>query len=124
MKTIEEKRKEWLDSHLAPYLADPSKRALSDGTCNYRTCDGKKCIVGQDIPDKKYIEQMDKLTNSAIDCNDYVLKALPKKTKDLGIEFLKIAQQLHDRSENWNDTGLSLHGKRMYEDIIFKYCKA
>jgi len=54
MKTIEQRRKEWLDNHLAPYLADPSQRALNCGTCCYKTADGKKCIVGQDIPDKKF----------------------------------------------------------------------
>ncbi len=122
MKTIQQKRKEWLDSHLAPYLADPSKRALQGAVCAYRTTDGKKCIVGQDIPDKKYIEKMDGISNSAVDCNSYVIDALPKKTKDLGIDFLKTAQQLHDRTENWNDTGLSMHGQRSYEGIISDYC--
>lgn len=122
MKTIEEKRKEWLDSHLAPYLADPSKRAVNGLGCLYRTNDGKKCIIGQDIPDKKYNEKMDSQSNSAVDQNDFVTDVLPKKTIDLGLDFLRKAQDLHDLSKNWTIAGLTRDGQEAYETIVSIYC--
>ena len=123
MKTIDEKRKQWLDTHLKPYLENPSNRAMNGEVCCYRTPDGRKCIIGQDIPDKKYIPIMDDITNSSISCNDYVVDVIPKSTKDLGMDFLKDCQNLHDMSSHWNAEGLSKQGQECYERIIYKYCQ-
>jgi hypothetical protein len=119
--TIYEQRKQHLDSRLAVYLNDPKQRAGSGSYCKYRTTDGKKCFIGQDIPDEKYNSDIEGYGLSDI---TGIAELLPEKIRYLGISFLGDCQSLHDKAKFWDDKGLTDHGKHQYKLIVEKHCTA
>ena len=123
-KTIEQQRKEYLDAKVAYYSEDVNRRATnSAGGCEYLTDDGRKCAIGLDM-----IETHPSY-NNAIGCNnvnDLLEKypnILPQEVKNLGVSFLFSIQNLHDGASYWNDSGLSISGEYIYNEIIREYCK-
>jgi len=69
------------------------------GECRYRTNTGAKCVVGHNIPDKKYSPKME---GSVPDLNGYynqhaidVAKACGIKTEE-DVSFARCMQRLHD----------------------------
>ena len=123
MKSIEQQRKEYLDAKVAYYLEDVKRRAVDNtGSCLYLTKDGRKCAIGLDM-----IETHPSY-NNAIECgnvNDLLEKypnILPQEVKDLGVEFLRCVQILHDSMYNWNNYGLSYNGFSNYNSIVNNYC--
>jgi hypothetical protein len=119
--TIQEQRKQHLDSRLAVYLKDPTQRAFRLGICLYRTPDGRKCFIGQDIPDEKYDSDLE---GNGLLSTDNVISLLPKEVVELGIDFLCDCQELHDEGDNWNKVGFTNIGQYEYDRIVEKYCTA
>lgn len=117
--TIYERRKKHLDSRLAVYLADPKQRAANPGempSCLYRASGGRKCFIGQDIPDEVYKASFEQMSISQ------VINMLPVDIQELGDLFLHRCQQLHDNYVNWTDEGLSDMGRLDYNDIVSIFC--
>lgn len=113
MKTIEQRRKEFLDETVEFYSEDVSRRAINEiGKCRYRMNNGNKCAIGRWIPDEKY-----KLSLEGTSCNSEMLKILPDEIQELGCKFLWMVQQLHDRPQHWNKEGLTEEGKKYIKEI-------
>ena len=121
MKTIEERRRLFLDKTVEYYGEDLSRRAINeDDSCYYRASDGKKCAIGRHIPDDKYSEDIEGNFVKAI------FNLLPSEIQEFGTKFLSNVQMLHDENEYWNykeGKGLSERGKQKYDYIIKRYCK-
>lgn len=76
------------------------------------------CAIGRKIS-KKLAKKLDKFMNEGTGSvkNDEIYNLLPKKLRCLGRVFLNDIQRLHDRSVNWNQSGLTEDGKLMAENI-------
>lgn len=120
---IQQQRKAWLEKALQPYLDDPSRRSIStnlaDPTCMYRGPGGRKCIIGQFIPDEQYYTGLECLQVWQWE----VLDVLPQEIVSLGSDFLREVQNLHDGSMYWNKTGLTETGREYLNQIIKEYCE-
>src|SRR5678810_1246341 len=85
---IELRRLEYLLTRLEPYLKDPAIRATAlvkgKPVCKYRTEDGRKCFIGQDIPDDVY----DTCIEGSPISYSLVLKNLSPEIQGLGQGFL------------------------------------
>lgn len=79
------------------------------------------CAVGRLIPDKNLCIELDKLSLTV--ANERVYRHLSSDVQELGIEFLRALQRLHDNVENWTLNGLSESGKAIVETITENYIK-
>ena len=79
--------------------------ALSQGTCQYRTEDGKRCAVGQLIPESKYRLEFENISISAFDSEtsdedkckiDSIIHAAGLRPSQKVRIFLRHLQQCHD----------------------------
>lgn len=114
------------------HLLQQKKRAMiyRDGTddpvmCAYRGRGGLKCAVGILIPDEEYnpiIERkpIDSLHYSA---SENIGPTLQKIMKDVGIEFLRALQSLHDDGLSDRYTEIENEWFPVFEDIIKDYSK-
>ena len=55
--------------------------------------------------------------------NHDVFSRLPIELQELGVDFLREVQYLHDIDEFWNEEGLSEKGHEYAEGITEDYCK-
>lgn len=111
-KTIEERRLEFLEDTVKYYSEDVSRRALTkEGSCKYKTEDGKKCAIGRFIIENKYNPNMDINSNmSAITLISEYEGCLPIEIIKLGGTFLCSIQTLHDNKDFWDGVGLTPKG--------------
>ena len=109
-----------LEDTIEYYSDDPCEtRASLDGDCAYTDADGRHCAVGRYMkPEFQttsfYANQGQSVTSLAADVDSYL------KSNVLGLSenFWQALQELHDSDANWNyDTGLSEHGKNMYNSL-------
>lgn len=65
------------------------------GTCQYRTADGRKCVMGDCIPDAVYVARMDS-TGNVLD----LLSSYPKLSvyipAGMTVDDMRFAQKAHD----------------------------
>lgn len=113
MKSIKERRLEFLEDTIEYYSSDPiNKRSFfystNDEACYYRSPEGKKCAIGRHISDNKYNKSMEEKNLFGI--LDYSPDSLPKEILELDIYFLFEIQILHDKSEFWDNNGLTVEG--------------
>lgn len=47
-----EQKKQWMIEQLAPYLADPSTCGYENGSCKYKTSDGRMCVAGKNMKEE------------------------------------------------------------------------
>lgn len=91
-----EKLIEFAKKAIQPYLDDLSRRAVvrtnNRTTCLYRTNDGRKCAIGQFIPDENYSHEIEASPPNSIS----VISRLPKIFKKLNRRFLIRLQKVHD----------------------------
>lgn len=126
MKTIQQKRLSLLEETVKHYSKNPTERRCSkQGECRYsaETLDLPKstgCAIGRKLSKKKRLE-LDKQFG-AFSVNA-VFDRLPKKIKELGVDFLADLQVFHDVVSYWNNEGLTNDGKEEFERIKNKYCK-
>lgn len=120
MKTIQERRLEFITTELQPYIDNPSLRAInSKGLCVYLDkTTGNKCLVGKQIPKEKYKEEFE---DESLYGSDKVWESLPEEIKELGREFLSELQHLHDSSKFWSPE-FNKEGKTYLEETIKEYC--
>ena len=117
---------------LAPYIEDPSRRALDPagagfGTCVYETEDGRTCAVGACAVDAKNMtlqfdglgiaEVLEQIAND-FDTVDHLLQ---EKYHGHDIDLWSGVQSIHDSHSNWNDSGLTKTGTFRYNQLIKKW---
>ena len=106
MNLLNQKRIEFLENIANFY--NSKNRSVVDGKCLYSpTKNSPGCAIGREIKDKSLTAMMDK--------EQKIISAfvgiLPDHLKELGLNFLKDCQRLHDDPAYWNDYGLSAVGK-------------
>ncbi len=112
MKTIKERRLEILKWEKENRTSQ--NRAINNSlTCIYSGEIG--CGVGRLIEDKDLCARLDSLGGGAWVCNPgvcnhSVFEQLPENVKELGQDFLKDLQKLHDYGHHWTPDGLSDDG--------------
>lgn len=115
-RRIKELRERLLSETTAHYTT--RNRADTAGLgCQYETVYGHRCAIGRTISDEGIAElrRQGKLWLSVVGiihtCGD---KVFQKQWKPLMTEgnlgFLRCVQRLHDKAQNWTDTGLSEQG--------------
>ena len=109
-----------LEDTIEYYSDDPSEtRAAYDGDCVYTDADGRHCAVGRYMKKEFqtrgfYANSGQSVTSLAADVDSYLVS----NVLGLSEHFWQSLQELHDNDGNWNyDTGLSEHGKNMYNTI-------
>lgn len=125
MKTIEEKRLEFLEDTVKYYSEDVSRRALdSQGSCRYITEDGRRCAIGRFIIEDHMCEVLDNSkSNTVWSIFKFCPHFLPKHILDLGSDFLGSIQLLHDGIFYWHLKGITGEGKEYVEKIKTEFCK-
>lgn len=123
-KTLEQKRKEFLDETIAFY--NLNNRCADDEGCCYYYMDGKEgCAIGRHIPDKELCKRLDEMKDgccgSSVGTNNNVFDKLPDNLKELGQTFLHAIQALHDSSIYWTDYGISGYGLKLAKEIRDKF---
>ena len=109
-----------LEDTIEYYSDDPSEtRAADDGDCVYTDADGRHCAVGRYMkPEFQttgfYANSGQSVHSLAADVDSYLVD----NVLGLPVDFWQSLQELHDNDGNWNyDTGLSEHGKNMYNSL-------
>lgn len=104
--TLIEKQRAFLDETIAFY--NSTNRGTSEGGgCKYYVEGKEGCAIGRKIADKELCKKLDKSKNGSGIGLEWVFCQLPTDLQELGQDFLKAVQLLHDDSNNWNETGLS-----------------
>ena len=111
-------RQELLDNTVRHF--NSTNRSIKDGTlndCMYRSGDGCGCAIGREISD----DLAKKLNNVSFGIVDNIFDKLPLRLKNLGVNFLREIQFLHDLSWHWNEVGLSNIGRENVDRICEKF---
>ena len=120
-KEIDEIRmQDILEDTIEYYSDDPTdRRAALDGDCVYTDADGRHCAIGRYM--KPEFQTTEFYANSGISVNSMSARIdvyLVSKVLGLSENFWQALQELHDNDSNWGeDTGLSAHGKYMYNSL-------
>ena len=93
-----------------------------NGTCFYRTKDGKACAIGREIP----TELATRFANNYFQGGTFItaennFKLLPQRLKNMGKYFLNDIQHLHDTPKYWNAKGLTDTGKKWVKHICIAH---
>lgn len=103
IKSIKQRRRAFLKD-IKEFYNSNNRAVNSKGTCLYQaTKNSPGCAIGRWLDEKPFC---DLTVNS-----DKVQKFLPKWMTEMGVEFLRLCQMLHDDKNNWNEQGLSQFGK-------------
>lgn len=122
MKTIQQKRLEFLNETVAHY--NSTNRCEANNKCRYNPkslgLEGKSegCAIGRHLT-KAMATRFDESNNNTV---MYLFEQFPKKLQILGKSFLTAMQILHDSGNYWNETGLNEDGIGRYEQIKKEYC--
>ena len=120
---------EYLEDTVKYYSKNPKKlRCQYDGACTYSS--GEKgvvgCAIGRKLT-KKNREYLDREYIDGITIEDILYLGLHKKLlpvwmRNMRGNFLISLQGLHDLERNWDDKGISNHGKH-YVKSEFNHLK-
>lgn len=121
MKTIQERRLDFINSEFYPYIDNPKLRAVDDNSiCFYLDPEtGNQCIIGKQIPKDKCSPDIE---GCSLTTNDLVFSLLPKDVRELGRTFLVTLQKLHDLNCYWDDNKFNELGQDRLEEIKKEYC--
>lgn len=118
MKVIKSKTREELLLSVINHYNSHNRAVKESGQCAYRV-GSKGCAIGRQISDK-LAEKLDSYCNSEVHYPE-IFEMLPKRLRDMGQDFLRDIQLLHDYNNNWNSKGLSELGIRRKNKIIINY---
>lgn len=125
MKTLQEKRLEFLNETVGFYTNNP-RSVTENGICIYSPSEKSVgCAIGRHIEDKELCYQLDHHRQGGTPATGirYTFEFLPLKLKEFGKDFLRSVQSLHDNDHCWERKGLSKLGKEVYNKIINNYCE-
>ncbi len=109
------------------YSADVSRRAMAADSyvCMYITSDGRKCAVGRCFDENKISQYTyDRIEGYSVNNLPITLDNLLKEEyKGHSSEFWNNLQGLHDHTNNWCETGLSLFGLSELNELKQKYAE-
>lgn len=120
-------KEEFLLDMIEYYATDPSRRSVSpESRCTYYPAHNNTegCAIGRHLPESGqklydglgvYSSIVEEIISGGV--NDH----RPKWMKDLPVPFLCDCQELHDGSEHWTSTGLSVKGKDCLRNLITSY---
>jgi hypothetical protein len=117
IKNTSKTREELLNNTIYGFTAQTRcSFAANDFCCYYREDTNNSCAIGRELS----VNKCNELEAENVDI--YSLETLlPKRLRDMGINFLSAVQNLHDNADWWNETGLSETGKKEAERIIESY---
>lgn len=116
-----------LEDTIKYYSEDINRRCVNSTTdlCYYSSTsipdkwsDG--CAIGRLLTPKLRLELDAKSSEMSNTSVKHIFHLLPENIQDYGKDFLDKLQKLHDNARNWNDEGLSEHGKIMVDEIKFE----
>jgi hypothetical protein len=117
LRTNMKTRTEIIQETVDYYSEDVSRRAVTDGGCEYLTKDGRSCAVGRCFTEEGLKEYKD--------CNTIFIRQMLFYFKDeYKIDdsiFWEDLQHLHDHSLYWCNSGLSKSGEKYVEKLLLKY---
>jgi len=95
-------------------------RAIArDGSCWYFQA-GKCCAVGRCLEDPKRFSSVD-ANVSYLDAEYGLDSILKPEYRGFPLTFWTVLQRLHDNEDNWDENGLSEHGKQSAKRIKEKF---
>lgn len=110
---------EFLQDFIDTYVADPSKRAITEtGNCSYLMDDGRKCAIGRHILPGAYNKEYE--NQVAYKIVAFYPEIFPKWIQQLNKSFLNSVQTLHDGTLFWDENGLTPRGKRQLNELSAK----
>lgn len=130
--TLEEQKTyfEILKDFKDTFIKNPELRAvMHNGSCQYKTLDGRKCAVGKYIPEEKYNAEIE-----GVDCTK-----LPSRFMEMlpvsNVKFWHEVQLLHDgyhitengsrlRADYWLHGDFTGRGKEKFNNLVNKYCRS
>ncbi len=85
---------------------------------------GVGCAIGRLIEDKELCKKLDAFHTSGTTavCRKEIFELIPESLQELGAEFLRELQYLHDEACNWTPTGLSTCGIKKFDEIKVWHC--
>lgn len=117
-QTLQQKKLAFLQETVKHYTRD--NRSSDDTGCYYSAQDNSMgCAIGRHLSPSLSIKLDGKefLNNNGVS-NAGVYNLLPEELKELGQEFLKSVQILHDRTLFWDAKGLSDEGYNKNDSMI------
>lgn len=100
---------QFLEDFVATYVADPSKRAITEsGFCQYLMDDGRKCAIGRHILPGAYNKTCENQSAYGLVTNNPSM--FPDWMSKLNKSFINSIQSLHDGTLFWDDNGLNPRG--------------
>ena len=123
IKNVDERRKTFLID-MAEFYNSGNRSVDEDSFCVYSGGSfSPGCAIGRCLGPslRKRLDQCEDKDIYNIYDKLYLLNRLPKWMTEMGLEFLGDAQSFHDDYTNWNKTGLSERGKRIFQSLKEKY---
>lgn len=118
-QNLKEKRLEVLNDTIS-YFKTSTRCINSRGRCTYSpTEESKGCAIGRLITDKNICTELD-FKNQPIGA-DSAFNILPIEIKELGQDFLRNLQLLHDLPYYWLESGLSEEGLNKVNHLKLEY---
>lgn len=109
--TLSERRLAFLEDTVKHF--NINNRGYKPDACLY----AEGCAIGRHLTERnaKTLDKWPDLIDNIL--KDYRAKYIPKWMRELGADFLRQVQRLHDTSGNWDDDGLTDWGKKEYAQI-------
>lgn len=116
-------REQFLLDTINYYSKDTSRRSTNGNYCTYSPVNsnskGDGCAIGRWLSPKLKLK-LDSIGNPAVH-NQIIFCKLPDWMQEFGVKFLDSVQSLHDTSHCWDNSGLSIQGKKEVNNIIKTY---
>ena len=103
------------------YNEDPSRRAKSDGRCQYLDGEGRMCAFGRCEINPPLTDGSSDAVVNRFDNEEDMNASLKEEYRGHSIEFWVDVQDLHDEDCYWNDESVSDYGVKRYQKLLQKW---
>lgn len=107
-------------SRTVKHFNSTNRAVAPAGNCVYSHTIKGGCAIGREVT-AALAEEMSKGGGPIY--FEKLFFMLPKRLQNLGKDFLRAVQILHDGAQYWNETGLSPRGVTERDEIVQKFCK-
>ena len=121
---LKEKQLAFLEDTVEHYSVNPVKRrCIVNGQCVYnpktlKLTESEGCAIGRHLPDEVSLLIDEKGISLALSVqSEFVESRLPENLSELGSNFLRAMQHLHDGDYYWDSKGLSAKGEDKVREI-------